>query len=262
MPDNFEDPIYKRISSHSPSSEPFDIQASSLEGKIVNNLKLLKSLIRGEKVRLSQFVEENRTSQEQKDSAIESLQKKIINEFLRLDLSQLALLVIPKKLQEECFDILVQAWRKKITEEYSQTLTLLHLKFSKESFRALVIALSLTVSLKALRIDHCNLKAFEAKLLAVFIKVHPTIQVLHLDDNPLSDEGFESLASALKSNETLVHISLNKVDITDESVSDLEELVLRGQCQSLSIKENSFSKEACRNLITIAFEKDCQLTIE
>ncbi len=262
MPDNSEDPLHKKISSHSPSNDPKEIQASSLESKIVDNLKLLKSLIRGEKVRLNQFVQEELTSQSQKDSAIESLQKKIINEFLRLNLAQLALLVVPKKLQEECFDILVQAWRKKITEEYSQTLTLLHLKFSKESFRALVIALSLTVSLKALRIDHCHLTTFESKLLAVFIKVHPTVQVLHLDDNPLTDEGFKSLASALKDNETLVHLSLNKIDIGDESLSDLEELVSRGHYQSLSVKENSFSNEACRNLIEIAFEKDCQLTLE
>lgn len=262
MSDNSDDPLHKKIPSHSPSDDSFEIQASSLEGKIVDNLKLLKSLIRGEKVRLNQFVEEKRTSQSQKDLAIESLQKKIIDEFLRLDLRELALLVVPKKLQEECFDILVKAWRKKISEEFSQTLTLLHLKFSKESFRALVIALSLTVSLKALRMDHCHLTAFESKLLAVFIKVHPTIQVLHLDDNPLTDEGFESLASALKLNETLIHLSLNKTDIGDDSLSDLEQLVSRGQYQSLSLKENAFSSEACRHLIELAFEKNCQLILD
>lgn len=238
------------------------IHASQLEGKVIENLKLLKSMISGEKVRLFQFQQSELTSQKQTDSSIETLKKKIISEFLHLDLKALAAISIPKKLRSECFDLLIQAWRKKIASEYSQVLALLDLKFSKESLRALVIALSLNVELKALRIDHCDIGVLEAKLLAVFIKVHPSITVFHLNHNPLTDEGFLSLAAALLQNESIKNVSLNEVQLTDKSLALLLELLDLEIYQSMSLENNLFSEKAISILREKAEEKKCDLTLE
>lgn len=253
--------LRNRISAQNTTSTS-KIQATSLEGRIIENLKLFKSLIRGERVRLNQFVSKDLSSESQKNSAVEKLKNKIIGEFLELELKELALIKIPKKLQEECYDLLVQAWRKKVYHEFSQTLTFLDLKFSKDSFKAFVIALSVSVSLRALRLDRCRLKADKIKLLAVFIKVHPSITVLHLDDNPMGDESFLSLASALAYNDTLLHLSCNKAKLTDESLPVIIELLNKGKLQTLSITHNDFSEESKDKLVDVAVENNCVITVE
>lgn len=260
-----DDPNYffhKNIHKAKRPSEHSEIHASSLEGDIIHNLKLLKSLMRGERARLDAFISKDLSSKEQKDTAIHQMQTKIIEEFLSLETSQLAQVVVPKKLQEDCFDLLIQAWRKKIYNEYSQTLTLLDLQFSRESFRAFVIALSLNVTLKALRLDRCDLDPFKIKLLAVFIKVHPSVTVLHLDENPVKDEGFKSLQAALIHNDTIVHLSCNRAQLTDKSQKCLENLLKKGIFKSISLKENAFSDLVKKELSFLAEKKVCELTFE
>ncbi len=260
-----EDPyesFKKNIPSQPPSSESSNIHAVFLDEKIIENLKLLKSLIRGEKVRFNQFIKDELVTEKQKKSAIESLQKKIIKEFSFWNLSKLAQLIIPKKVEEECFNILVHAWRQKIFHEYSQTLTLLKLSFSKESFRALVIALSLSVNLKALRIEHCYLDFKQAKIFAVFIKVHPTIHVLHMSDNPFQDKGFLSIATSLMQNNTIKHLHLDKIQVTDKSLPYIEEMLKAKKYLTFSLKGNLFSEECVLNLKQIALDVGCELTLE
>jgi hypothetical protein len=250
-----------KIQDSSPTV-PGKIQASSLEGRILENLKLLKSLIRGEKVRLHQFEEGASSSEKNKNSAVEKLKDKIISEFLKLSIQELALFSIPKKYQEECFDMLIQAWRKRVYDEFSQTLTLVDLKFSKESFRAFIIALSLNISLKALRLDRCRLKIDKIQMLAVFIKVHPTITVLHLDSNPLYDEGLHALAEALVHNETLLHLSCNNTKLTDESLPILLKMIKRGVLQTLSVTDNEFSEKTKYAVVAASSEGHCVVTVE
>lgn len=253
--------LRNRIKPQDPSSTaPEKIHASSLEGHILENLKLLKSLIRGEKVRLQQFEEKN--PEKIKNGPIEKLKNKIASEFFKLSIEDLALFTIPKKLQEDCFDMLIQAWRKRVYDEFSQTLTLIDLKFSKESFKAFVIALSLNVSLKALRLDRCRLKMDKIQILAVFIKVHPTITVLHLDGNPLYDEGLQALAEALHHNETLLHLSCNKTMLSDESLPILLKMIKKGVLQTLSVTDNEFSEKTKDALVEAAIGSNCVITVE
>ena len=252
--------IQKRINP--PENKSSEIHAQEIEGKIIHNLRLLKSLIRGERVRLDQFIEKDLASDTDKESSIQKLKNKIIDLFFGLDTPLLAAIDIPKKFREECFDLIVQGWRKKITSEYSQTLTLLDVKFSKESFRAFVVALSFSVTLRALRLEHCSLREKEAEMLAIFLKVHPAITVFHLDNNPIEDAGFERFSSALLENDTLIHLSLNQSHLTDKSLPAILSLLEERRYQSISLKENEFSEKGQEEMKSVAQSSGTELFLD
>lgn len=244
------------------SSQPSKIKASLLEGKIIENLTFLKGLIRGEKARLTHFEDDSNATKRKENPQITQLKKKIIDQFLYFDMTKLAALSIPKKLQEECFELLMQAWRQKTAKEFSKTMTLTHLKFSKESFKALIIALSLNVELHALRLDSCFLRAQEASAISLLIKVHPSLSILHLNHNPLKDEGFKILSEALLQNDTLTHLSFNEIELSDESIDELEEVIKWGNYKSVSLKQNLLSDENQELLIDKAHQKEMEIYFE
>lgn len=248
MPDDIQDP------------RP-PIQASTIEGKIIKNLRFLQSMIRGEQARFDQFIQSNPQNSSSQENPIEILKQKIISLFVELDIADLASIDIPKKMQQDCFDLISRAWRKIIAERFSQTLTLTRMRFSRESFRAFVAALSFSVSLKALRLDQCHLGIKEAEMLAIFIKVHPSISLLHLNENPFGDEGFEILHYGLTRSDTLIHLSLERISLTDSSIPLIEELLLSPHYQYVSLKNNSFSESNLEKLQKIADEKGIQLVL-
>lgn len=222
------------------SSESID--ASDLEGKVIENLKLLKGLIQSEKVKTQSLPAFLENKDSDKDP-VKNIQNKIVDELFEFDIYKLALFAIPKKFLDECFELIIAAWRRKIQQHYPQTLSLEKIHFSKESFRAFIIALSLNVSLQALKLQNCSLKEYEIKLLAVFIKIHPTLIYLHLDDNPFSDEGLYSIVAALKYNTHIEHLSLINTNLTDKGATALCTLLLKRALKSLHLEKNVFSIE-------------------
>lgn len=177
-------------------------------------------------------------------------------------MAQLALFEVPKKFFDECFELLISAWRRRIHQSFPQTLTLEHIPFSKSSFRAFVIALSLNVSLKALRLDNCSLKPYEMKLLAVFIKVHPSLVFLHLDHNAILDEGLYSISAALKDNETIEHVSLIDTHITDEGALSLCHLVEKKQLKTLHLDKNKLTEKSILPLQELFFKTEGVFTFD
>ena len=237
------------------SSKP--IQASLLEGKILENLKFLKSLLQTEAIRHSSLQQEN-----QKHSQSKSVEKQIIDQLSALDEASLAKFEIPKKYHAICFDLLTQAWRKKIHENYSQIVSFSDLSFSKVSIKSFVIALSLNVELQALRLDHAHLTLEHSKILAVLIKVHPTLRVLHLNDHPLKDEGFIPLFEALSLNNQLVNLSINAIGLTDESGDRLMKLIKKGNLQFLSLVDNHLSESLKDQLLEQANAEEMRLDLD
>ncbi len=238
--------VHKKLPSDKDKAEKDFISASGMEGELVENLKLLKAIIQSEKVKTNLLNTEPAT--ENNPSPIEKVQKSIIDELFDLDIDKLALFDMKKKYFEECFELLISAWRRKIQHNYPQTLTFEHIKFSKVSFRAFIIALSLNVTLKALRLDSCKLNPFKIKLLAVLIKVHPTLEFLHLDKNPIGDEGVDSIIAALKVNSQIQHLSLIETHITDEGISKLCQLISKRPFKSLHLDRNQLTKKSINKL--------------
>ena len=241
--------IHNKLPSSHDSKKKDKIAASDLEGEVVKNLKLLKGLIRSEKVKGQLFAPDAESVSSR--APLETVQNKIIEELFSLGLNTLALFSVPKKYFDECFELLISAWRRKIQHHYPQTLTFEDVKFSKESFRAFIIALSLNVSLKALRLQHCRLRTFEIKLLAVLIKVHPTLIFLHLDHNPFGDEGLYSVIAALRLNEKIEHLSLIDTDITDVGALKLCSLISSRPLKSLHLDKNNLTKKSIEELSKI-----------
>lgn len=246
-----------------PSFEPpqSKIDASLIEGKVVENLRLLQSLLRTEKIQFNQFKETD-SSSSQKNTSSTRLKNKIVDQISLLDLKNLAQFSIPKKYQKVCFDLLSSAWRKKIYEKYSQILHLVDLSFSKESLKALVIALSLNVDLKALRIERCSISLAQTKLLAVFIKVHPSLNVFYLNNNPVGDQGIEPIFEALNFNDSITHLSLEQLKLTDHIIDPLEELLKKKKYQEIYLRGNEFSKKIERELIEISLKQNIRLHLD
>lgn len=238
--------VHKKLPSDKDRAEKDFISASGMEGELVENLKLLKAMIQSEKVKTNLL--NTKPVSENSQSPLEKMQETIIGELFELNIDKLALFDMQKKYYEECFELLISAWRRKIQHNYPQTLTFEHIKFSKVSFRAFIIALSLNVTLKALRLDSCKLEPFKIKLLAVLIKVHPTLEFLHLDKNPIEDEGLDSIIAALKVNSQIQHLSLIETQITDEGVSKLCRLILKRPFKSLHLEGNKLTKKSLNEL--------------
>ncbi|MCH9632461.1 MAG: hypothetical protein S4CHLAM6_07970 [Chlamydiae bacterium] len=238
--------IHRKLPSDKDRAEKDFISASGMQGELVENLKLLKALIQSEKVKTN-LLNSDLTAQKNQ-SPLEKVQETIIEELSTLDIEKLALFDMSKKYIEECFELLISAWRRKIQHNYPQTLTFAHIRFSKVSFKAFIIALTLNVTLKALRLESCQLGPFEIKLLAVLIKVHPALEFLHLDHNPVEDEGLYSIIAALKVNTQIEHLSLIDTQITDEGALQLGPLILKRPFKSLHLEKNKLTKKSLTEL--------------
>lgn len=254
--------LHKKIQAEKKELKKGPIKAYELAGKVASNLKLLKSLIQSEKVKLGLFEEKNPLTKPSEGSTVENLQNMIVAELSDYDEIELAKFSIPKKYFDECYELLVSAWRRKVNKNYSQTLTFIQVHFSKESFRAFVIALSLNVTLKALRLEDCGLEEYEMKLLAVLIKIHPSLTFLHLDKNPIKDEGLTSLLAALKHNEHLIHLSLIETSLSDKGALKIVDALPSRPLKSLHLEKNRFEEGSVKALIKAANGLDCNLTYD
>lgn len=249
--------LRKNISHEESSSREGPIRASQVEGSLIQNLKLLRSLMQSEKVKLGLFESKNSTA----SSTYDKIKSQIIEELCSYPEENLAIFKIPKKYFDECFELLISAWRIKISRSYSQTLTFSQIQFSKESFRAFVVALTLTVSLRALRLENCSLKPQDMSLIAVMVKVHPNLTYLHLDRNPISDEGLLALIPSLRFSETLKHLSLIETNLTDEGALALSHELQYHPLKSLHLERNNLSANCIGALLKIA-QGECELTYD
>ncbi len=241
-------------SKSSKSNEP--IQASALTGKVISNLRLLKSLMQSESATSKLF------DPPSKESKSQVIKDQIVDELSQYEIGPLSQIVIPKRFFNHCFELLVLAWKKKIHAKTPTTLTLKDNPFSKESFRAFIIALSLNVSLSALRLERCSLAEYEMKLLAVFVKIHPTLTYLYLDENPLKDEGIPPLIAALEGNKQLLHLSLVKTELTDQGAGALCKQIASWSLQRLYLEKNDFSPRICKELQRVCLQAQCRLSID
>lgn len=251
--------LRKNIQSENKSSKREPFKAFEIQGKILQNLKLLKSLIQSEKVQQNFFDQEDYSKLNLEKNGVKKIQNKIVDELVECKDEDLARFSIPKKYYDECYELLISAWRRKVNQKYSQTLTFTEFTFNLESFRAFIVAISLNVTLKALRLEACKLKEKEMKLLGVFIKIHPTIQILHLDNNPIKDEGLELILAALKFNDQLLHLSLVNTFITNISAKRLSETISQRPLKSLNLEKNKFNQDSLGILITACTAAGCEL---
>lgn len=258
--DRFES-LRKNISHNESTPREAPIKASQVEGSLIQNLKLLRSLIQSEKVKQNLFDKNQPKNLQKKPSTHEKIKSQIIEELCSYSEEKLAAFTIPKKYFDECFELLISAWRIKISRSFSQTLTFFRIHFSKESYRAFVVALTLNVSLKALRLEECFLSAHDMNLIAVMVKVHPNLTFLHLDKNPISDEGLMILLPSLRYSETLKHLSLVETNLTDEGATELCNALAYRSLKSLHLERNDLSAHSISALLKI-LHGECEFTYD
>ncbi len=246
----------KILSSH---SDPilFPIHATELNEDLLKNLKLLKSLIQSEKVKESHF-----NSSKEPSQTIRHLQDKIIHELYDYSVDKLASFSIPQEYFEDFYELFIAAWRKKVHNNYAKIIPFKNLVFSRQSFRAFIIAASLNVTLSALQLENCNLGEAEIKMLCMLIKVHPTLEHLNLNNNLLDDHCFSLLTHALKDNSTIIDLSLAQTQMSDKGAYGLIGVIKKGNLKSLNIEKNSFKKETIEALEKIARQTLCHLIFD
>lgn len=238
MPDKRYKKVLKKLNQET-SKLKEEFKASSIEGKVIENLKLLKSLIRGEKVSLKHF----QVDQDQKATdTISELKSKISDDLLNYPTKELASFVIPKRYQEDCLDLLTDAWRKKIQKSYPTTLTFSSLSFSNDSFRAFIMALTLNVSLKALNLKKCKLGDIQIKFLALLIRIHPTLEYLHLENQDLSENRLSILTHCIIESISIQNIGFKSCLLNDKNFNDLKKLTEFKNLKSLHLEENELSQ--------------------
>lgn len=234
--------VHKQWTEHKASKDKIDAQA--IQGGVLVNLKLLKATLQSEKAK--QFSLNPGDEKSGAPTPVDTLKLKIIDELFNYPVDQLANFDVPRRYYEECFELLIAAWRRRIHQSYPQTLTLQNIKFTKSSFKAFAVALSLNTSMQALRLEHCHLTPYEVQLLAVFIKIHPSLIYLHLDHNPITDDGMSLLINALFSNDHIEHLSLVNTDITDRSALKLYEQLQKKRYKTLRLDKNHLTERSLK----------------
>lgn len=248
-------------SSHPTTSHKFQplgakSVATALKGKVKEKIRLIRQLLRGEKVR-SNLLKESSIS------GIEKLKADLLEELESLPLSELASIKVPREFKQEFADLFVNAWRRKIQNEFPQSLRFNDTEFSEDSFEALSKSLCLNVSLKALSFENCHLEELHIRQLAKFIRVHPAITSIHLDHNPFGSKGLAIIAKALKENTTLVHISLINCNIGSKGIAVLADyLVYNRSLKSINLSENSIKEEALQPLKDAKKYSSCEIILD
>ncbi len=231
-PDPRYDSLRKLFSfSEESATSPFlPRKISPFNQQLIRKLSLLRPVLFGEKIRQSLPNAPSGNTFITKNEMIRDLSKEPTEELAKIQL--------PQKYRDPGREILTFAWREKITEEFPQTLTLRQIDFSEESFRCFMIALSLSVSFRALRLDNCFLDERMIRFPALLLKIHPSLAYLYLDNNPIGDEGVRILCKGLKENSSLQYLSLRNTGITDKSLEMLEEVIRERPMRFIDSEDN------------------------
>ncbi|UJR19704.1 hypothetical protein I4U23_022838 [Adineta vaga] len=118
-----------------------------------------------------------------------------------------------------------------------------------------------TISILSLR--NTNLNTASAYQLAELLKVNTKIKWLHLSYNEITDVGVQAICRVMKTkNRTLTFLDLAKNRITDKSVDQIIEMILRNrQLIALILKDNYLSIEGQQRIVDVATSRKPRLRI-
>lgn len=207
---------------------------SALKGKVRDKIRLIRQLLRGEKIRSVMM---------QSASGLEKLKAGLLEELEILPIEELTQIKMPQEFSEEFNEIFIQAWRRKISKEFPQSLEIKNTIFSQSSFDALMEALLLNASLKAISIENCGLTEESCRQIAKVLRIHPLITSFHLDHNQIKSKGLAILAKSLKDSQ-LAHLSLEDNGIGPKGAKALtEQIVYAKSLHSINLKNNPLKEE-------------------